>query len=94
MITCLNLIWSCQESETYDLAITDINIFDSETKKIIKNKTILINSDTIASIVDNTEIINAETIIEGNNRLACPGFIDTHIHLSDIFGGYDKAPEY
>jgi len=89
----ISLLWSCQETKIYNLAITNVNIFDSETKEILYNKTILINADTIAGIIDGNECVNAEILLEGNNRIACPGFIDTHVHLADITGDYDKAPE-
>ncbi len=87
------IFWSCKESKEYDLAIINVDIFDSETKQILHNKTIFINSDTIVAIVDSDLEINAKKTVEGNNRLACPGFIDTHVHLADITGDYDKAPE-
>ncbi len=87
------LLWSCESSSKYDLAIKNVDIFDSETKQIHHNKTILINSDTITAIIDSDIEIHTKSIVEGNNRLACSGFIDTHVHFADISGDYDKAPE-
>ena len=75
------------------MAIKDVKIFDSETKQVIENKTILVQSDTIASIVDAEKRVNAVKTIRGNKRLVCPGFIDTHIHLADITGDYERAPD-
>ncbi|WP_225975066.1 amidohydrolase family protein [Anseongella ginsenosidimutans] len=76
------------------MAITDVMLFDSESKQVLKNKTILINADTIAAVINNGRKILAKELIEGNGRLASPGFIDTHIHLTDVIGDYDLAPDY
>jgi len=65
-------------SSQYDLAIKNVKIFDSKTKVVTPNQTILIKGDEISEIIDNSETFNADTIIEGNNRLVMPGFIDTH----------------
>jgi len=82
-----------QES-TYDLAIENVRIFDSKSKQVLKNKTILINSDTIASIEAVSKKYNAKKIIKGNDKLIVSGFIDTHMHLSQIYGdGDNTAPE-
>ena len=65
----------------YDLAIKNVKIFDSKNKKVIPNKTILIKKDQIAEIIDATEAFQADKIIEGDDRLVTPGFIDPHVHL-------------
>lgn len=78
---------------TYDIAIQDVDIFETRTKEILHDKTILINEGIITDVVNSNEEYNASIVIKGNNRLVCPGFIDTHTHLSDIFGGYENAPE-
>jgi len=43
---------SCNTPTKYDLAITHVKLFDSTTKKVSLNRTILINADTIASIIN------------------------------------------
>ncbi|MCJ8165909.1 amidohydrolase family protein [Pontibacter sp. E15-1] len=93
-VTILILFCACSKRVGYDLAITNAKLFDSENKQIFNNKTILINSDTIAAIVNSDQKILAKERIEGNGRLVSPGFIDTHIHLTDIIGDYDTAPVY
>lgn len=88
------LLVSCSEKIQYDLAIINVNIFDSKSKKVLENKTILINADTIASIIDGRQKVNAIEVIEGNGRLTIPGFIDTHVHLHQIYAiGNDVAPK-
>jgi imidazolonepropionase-like amidohydrolase len=86
------LLSSCRESPVYDLAITNVNLFDPETKRILENKTIAIHADSVAGIFDQSDVVNSRIVYRGNHRLACPGFIDTHMHLSDLFGGYEQAP--
>ena len=76
IIFLLFFLWSCGDDTTFDLAILDVDVFDSENKQVFENKTILINSDTIASIVDANTQVSALKIIQGNKRLVCPGFID------------------
>ena len=74
------------QQTTYDLAIKNVKVFDSKTKKTLEKKTILINSDTIASIVSSSQKVKATKTIDGNNRLIVPGFIDTHTHLRNVYG--------
>lgn len=88
------LFFACSEPVECDLAIANITLFDSENNQVLYNKTILINADTIFDIVKDDQKIRAKELIEGNERLVSPGFIDTHIHLTDIIGDYDLAPEY
>ncbi len=84
---------SCSSQESsYDLAITDIKLFDSKTKEVHTNKTVLINADTIAAILDASASFKAKEIIEGNRRLLTPGFIDTHVHLIGNYGVAVDAP--
>ena len=82
---------SCKESITFDLVIKNVTVFDAPNKQVLENKTILINSDTIVAIVDFSNDLKAKKFIEGNGRLITPGFVDTHIHLTDVYGEeYEK----
>ncbi|PHN02524.1 amidohydrolase family protein [Flavilitoribacter nigricans] len=75
-----------QKQVLYDLAIRNVDLFDSQQRTVLKAKTILINADTIAGMVDASDEIKAQRVIDGNGRLAVPGFIDTHVHLSHVLG--------
>lgn len=86
-------ISSCKEQITYDIAIKNVSVFDSKNKEVIENQTILINTDTIVAIVNSNDNVKANQIIQGNGRLVTPGFVDTHIHLTDIYGGNINSPE-
>lgn len=93
-IVLATLTISCQETITYDLAISNVQVFDAHTKKVNPDKTILISGDRIAAIVDSKTTFKATETIEGNGRLISPGFVDTHVHFGDLYGDYDEAPEY
>lgn len=86
---------STTQLNQYDLAIKNVKIFDSKNKEIIPNKTILIKGDQIAEIIDATETFQADKIIEGDDKLVTPGFIDTHVHLQGAFKyTREYIPEY
>ncbi|GAB5522509.1 MAG: amidohydrolase family protein [Roseivirga sp.] len=85
---------SCKEGVTYDLAITDVQVFDPYSGQVNADKTILISGDEIAAIIDKNDAFAAAETIAGQGRLITPGFVDTHIHFGDIYGNYDEAPEY
>jgi len=88
------MLFSCNEPKHYDLAITNVKVFNTEANKVISGQTVLINADTIAAVIPAGEKYNAKETIAGNGRLVCPGFIDTHMHLTDILGDFEHAPEY
>ena len=86
---------TCTEQHEYDLAVEDVMIFHSQNKKVLKNKTILINDDSIALVVDINIKFRAVKTIEGKGRLVTPGFVDSHVHLTQIFGdGVNGTPEF
>lgn len=92
LLTLLVIATSCNNS-SYDLAITNVKLFDSKNLKVIDNKTILINSDTIAAILDAKAPFSATKTIEGNQRLLTPGLIDTHVHLVGNYGADSGTPD-
>ena len=88
------IITSCSQKEAYDLAIKNVKLYDSHSKMVFENKTILINADTIAAIIDLSEEFKANEVIQGQGRLLTPGFIDTHTHLMQNYGSDENiAPE-
>lgn len=81
----------------FDLAIQNVEIFDSKNKAILSHKTILIKGDSIVDLLDDSQKFISKNTIDGNGRLAVPGFIDTHMHLGQIYGdganGHQKLLE-
>jgi imidazolonepropionase-like amidohydrolase len=88
------ILISFDKHNVCDLAIVNVKVFDSVNKKVLGGRTILVNADTIFSIISNDEKFTSKKTIEGNGRLVTPGFIDTHVHLTDLFGDYEAAPEF
>lgn len=78
----------------YDLAVRNVDVFDTEKGEVLKNKTILIQADTIVSVIPASKEVSAKKEIDGLGRLVTPGFIDTHIHLTNLYGDYEHAPEF
>jgi len=85
---------SCGQSKKYDLAIKNAKVFDSKTGTLSNNQTLLIKAGIIVSVTNNQKSFTATKTIDAKGKLVTPGFIDTHIHPTDIFGDYDSAPEY
>ncbi len=85
-------VFSCNQ-DSYDLAITNVQIFDSKTTEVLASKTVLINADTIAAIIDAKSDFRANKTIDGHNRLLTPGFIDTHVHTIGNYGADAASPE-
>ncbi len=89
------IVWhSTAHTKTYDIAIINAKVFDTITGKVRNNKTILISAGTIVNVIDNQNKFVAKMIIDAKGKLITPGFIDTHIHPTDVFGDYDKAPQH
>jgi len=88
--TLILLLTGCtylkSQNEQYDLVIRDVTIFNSISKVTETNKTICIVNDTIAKIISSEIKVQGKKILDGNGKLIIPGFIDTHMHLSQLFG--------
>ncbi|HEX8546860.1 MAG TPA: amidohydrolase family protein [Cytophagaceae bacterium] len=76
----------------YDLIIKNATIFNSITGKTETNKDILIRDGKIIDVVPRGQLHKSKNIIEAKEKLVTPGFIDVHIHPTDILGDFDKAP--
>ena len=85
----------CNPKKSYDLAIQNVQIFDSKYKKVLPKKTILIKNGLIAKVIDREQSFRADSVIHGDSRLVTPGFIDTHIHLNNSYSyANNYGPEY
>lgn len=87
-------LFSCAKEVRYDIAIQNVDVFESQHKIVSQNKTILIKHDSIVAIVGADKKISAAKKIEGKGRLVTSGFVDTHIHLRQMLDLADRnAPK-
>lgn len=79
---------SCEgpESPPHDLIITNATVLNTITGKIEANRTIVIDSGIITDVIDTRINVPANWMLDAENKLVVPGFIDAVGHLDDIFG--------
>jgi len=65
----------------HDCLITNVNVVDVKTGKILKNKTLAIDNNRISAIYDN-EIVSSDStiVIDGKGKYLIPGLWDMHAH--------------
>nr|WP_068891110.1 amidohydrolase family protein [Pedobacter panaciterrae] len=76
-----------------DLVITNAKVLNVRTGKISSNRTVVVQKGIIIKVSDSQKGYAAKQTINAKGKLVTPGFIDTHIHPTDILGDYDKAPK-
>ncbi len=84
----------CSSRVSADLAIFHADVFDAQTGKVIPDQTILVKDGKILGIEAGVSGVKTTHTIDAKRKLVTPGFIDTHIHPTDVFGDGDQAPEY
>lgn len=88
-IICLfSLFAACDSTQTYDLVIQDVGLFDGETDRGVVN--IAINADTIAAI--SKENLLSDSVIIGTGMYVIPGLVNSHVHIwedQQLKEGYD-----
>ncbi len=72
-----------QSRETYDLVINNARIVDGTGNPWFRGS-IGIRDGKIATI-SRFDLSNAGQVIDANNQIVAPGFIDVHAHTEDIF---------
>ncbi|NRF38353.1 amidohydrolase family protein [Pedobacter foliorum] len=83
------------QQKTYDLIISHAKVLDVKTGNIAANRTILIWKGKIEAVIsEGSAKYKARKVINAQGKLVTPGFIDTHIHPTDVFGDYKKAPAF
>jgi imidazolonepropionase-like amidohydrolase len=71
---------------THQLVITNASVLNTLTGEVVKHQTIVIDSGYITDVLDSVTDVQAGTIIDAQNKLVVPGFIDAVGHLDDVFG--------
>jgi imidazolonepropionase-like amidohydrolase len=77
-----------------NLIIRNANLFDSRTGKLYANQTIVVKDGIIIQVTSKKKNYPATKIIDAGGKLVTPGFIDTHIHLTDVYRSYGALPEF
>lgn len=91
-LTALLLTLSCY-GQKMDLVIKNAALFDPKTEKTTLKQTILIKDGLIFGITGNKKTYQATRTIDARGKLVTPGFIDTHIHPSDVYRAFGPLPE-
>ena len=94
ILPLLIALTSYAQTKSYDLAIKNATVFDGKTGTLLKKRTILIRAGIIVNVTDDKKDFVATKTIDAAGKLVTAGFIDAHIHPTDVFGDYAAAPEY
>lgn len=78
----------------FDLVIKNANVFNGRTGGLSLNQTILIKGGIITKVTSNQKNCSAAKTIDAGGKLITPGFIDTHIHPTDVYRDYGALPAY
>lgn len=83
------LIFSCTDpapEQAHDMVITNASVLNTLTGEVEEHQTIVIDSGYITAVLDSAMDIQADTIIDAQNKLVTPGFVEAVGHLDDVFG--------
>lgn len=89
LLPLLGFIFGCSDPapvDNHDLVITNATILNTLTGEIELHKTIVIDSGMITAVLDSVMDVQGDSIIDAQDRLIVPGFIDAVVHLDDVFG--------
>lgn len=85
---------SFEQASQFDMAITNANVFNSRTGKLVPGQTILIAGGVVVKVVSSQMRYVAAKNLDAGGKLVTPGFIDTHVHPTDVLRSYGPLPEY
>ncbi len=94
LMALLATLTSFEQAANYDLVIRNAQLFDSRTGALLSNQTILIKDGLIVKVATNQKNYAATKTIDARGKLVTPGFVDTHIHPTDVYRSYGALPEY
>lgn len=87
LLVFLSIVTFSCNKKTYvgDLVISNANVIDVVSGKILKSQDVVIKADTIVYIVDHRSIaITANETVDGTGKYLIPGLWDMHTHTSSI----------
>ncbi len=88
VVILLFLVISCSSDvKNHQLVIANSSLFDTKTGEVISGRTIKIDMGRIVEIKDfEASDLEYDEVINADQRLLTPGFIDVHNHLEFVFG--------
>src|SRR5687767_12355968 len=93
-LACMPTFAAYGQEEKFDLVMKYAKVFDSRTGALSSNQTILIKDGIIAKVTSNQRTYAATKTIDAGGKLVTPGFVDTHIHPTDVYRAYGPLHEY
>lgn len=93
-LLCSGLSLQASAQKKADLLIKNARVFDSKTGALSLNQTILIKGGIIIKVTGKQKKYSATKTIDAGGKLVSPGFVDTHIHPTDVYRAYGPLPEY
>jgi len=94
VLAFLATLTSFGQAGKFDLVIKNAKVFDSRTGALSLNQTILIKGGIITKVTNNQKNYSATKTIDAGGKLVTPGFVDTHIHPTDVYRSYGALREY
>lgn len=68
------------------LAFVHANVFDSESKKLIPDQTVVVVGDKIVALGAKAAVPAGARVIDATGKTLLPGLFDMHVHLGDADG--------
>ena len=81
----LELAKKLTASPTGTVAITHVNLFDSESARLIPDQTVTFSGNKIVAVGNNANTQGAQ-VIDGRGKTLLPGLWDMHAHVGDTDG--------
>jgi imidazolonepropionase-like amidohydrolase len=77
----------------FDLVVKNAKLFDSNTGAVLLNQTIVIRDGMVVKVTGHRGNYSSAKTIDAGGKLVTPGFIDTHIHPTDVYRSYGPLPD-
>jgi imidazolonepropionase-like amidohydrolase len=75
------------QSAVNSLVVRHASVFDTGTRSVVPNQTVIVRGDRIAAVVSDADgqAARATTELDARGRLLVPGLIDAHHHIEYVF---------
>jgi cytosine/adenosine deaminase-related metal-dependent hydrolase len=69
-----------------DVVFHNVNVFDSEAAKLLRNQDVTVHGNRIVSVAPSVDPTGDVELVDGSGRTLLPGFWDMHTHIADNDG--------